>query len=80
MQGPEKNSYKEFDNEIPAGRKFPFPPPLNFSNGPSLTRFLPMAEVAEVEDSEVTIDCVAIFYEEGKISLDAEFRVKKNGL
>ena len=39
-----------------------------------------MAEVAEVEDSEVIIDCVAIFYEEGKISLDAEFRVKKNGL
>ena len=38
MQGPEKNSYKEFDNEkkIPAARKSP---PLlhNFSNGPSLT-------------------------------------------
>ena len=38
-----------------------------------------MAEVAEVEDGEVIIDCVAIFYEEGKggehyrkkISLDA---------
>ena len=28
MQGPEKNSYKEFDNEkkIPAARKFPSPP------------------------------------------------------
>ena len=25
-----------------------------------------MAEVAEVEDGEVTIDCVAIFYEESK--------------
>ena len=37
MQGPEKNSYKEFDNEkkIPAARKSP--PPHNFSNGPSLT-------------------------------------------
>ena len=37
MQGPEKNSYKEFDNE----KKFlrlensPLPPP-NFSNDPSL--------------------------------------------
>ena len=29
MQGPEKNSYKEFDNEkkIPAARKFPSPAP-----------------------------------------------------
>ena len=26
---------------------------------------LPMAEVAEIEDGEVIIDCVAIFYEEG---------------
>ena len=38
MQGPEKNSYKEFDNE----KKFlqlenSPPPPHNFSNGPSLT-------------------------------------------
>ena len=37
MQGPEKNSYKEFDNE----KKFlqlenSPPPPHNFSNGPSL--------------------------------------------
>ena len=31
-----------------------------------LTRFLTMAEVAEVEDGEVIIDCVAMFYEEGK--------------
>ena len=33
MQGPEKNSYKEFDNEkkIPAARKFPSPPhPITF--------------------------------------------------
>ena len=30
-----------------------------------LTRFLTMAEVAEVEDGVVIIDCVAIFYEEG---------------
>ena len=30
-----------------------------------LTCFLTMAEVAEVEDGVVTIDCVAIFYEEG---------------
>ena len=31
-----------------------------------LTRFLTMTEVAEVEDGKVIIDCVAIFYEEGK--------------
>ena len=31
-----------------------------------LTRFLIMAEVAEVEDGMVIIDCVAIFYEEGE--------------
>ena len=38
MQGPEKNSYNECDNEKkkPAARKFPSPP-HNFSNGPSLT-------------------------------------------
>ena len=30
------------------------------------TRFLTMAEVAEVEDGVVIIDCVAIFYEEGE--------------
>ena len=42
MPWPEKNSYKEFDNEknIPAARKFPFPPPpitfLMVSNGPTL--------------------------------------------
>ena len=40
MQGPEKNSYKEFDNEkkIPAARKSPPPLPHNFSNGPSLIK------------------------------------------
>ena len=43
MQGPEKNSYKEFDNE----KKFlrlensPPPPPHNFSNGLSLKDRLP---------------------------------------
>ena len=31
-----------------------------------LTRFLTMAEVDEVEDGVVIIDCVAIFYEEGE--------------
>ena len=31
-----------------------------------LTRFLTMAEVSEVEDGVVIIDCVAIFYEEGE--------------
>ena len=31
-----------------------------------LTRFLTMAEVAEVEGGMVIIDCVAIFYEEGE--------------
>ena len=30
-----------------------------------LTRFLTLAEVAEVEDGVVIIDCVAIVYEEG---------------
>ena len=56
-----------------------------------LTRFLTMAEVALVQDGqdgEVIIDCVAIFYEEGKggeiiarkISFDAGFQVQKNGL
>ena len=31
-----------------------------------LTRFLTLAEVAEVEDGVVIIDCVAILYEEGE--------------
>ena len=31
-----------------------------------LTRFLTMAEIAEVEDGVVIIGCVAIFYEEGE--------------
>ena len=31
-----------------------------------LTCFLTMAEVAEVEDGVVIIDCLAIFYEEGE--------------
>ena len=31
-----------------------------------LTRFFTMAEVAEVEDGVVIIDCVAIFYQEGE--------------
>ena len=31
-----------------------------------LTRFLTMAEVAEVGDGVVIIDCVASFYEEGE--------------
>ena len=31
-----------------------------------LTRFVTMAEDAEVEDGVVIIDCVAIFYEEGE--------------
>ena len=31
-----------------------------------LTCFLTVAEVAEVEDGVVIIDCVAIFYEEGE--------------
>ena len=51
-----------------------------------LTRFLTVAEVAEVEDGVVIIDCVAIFYEEGeggehyatRISLDVVFRELKN--
>ena len=51
-----------------------------------LTSFLTVAEVAEVEDGVVIIDCVAIFYEEGeggehyatRISLDVVFRELKN--
>ena len=31
-----------------------------------LTRFVTIAEVAEVGDGVVIIDCVAVFYEEGK--------------
>ena len=31
-----------------------------------LTRFLTMAEVSEVEDGVVIIDCLAIFHEEGE--------------
>ena len=38
--------------------------PVPVIRGP--TRFLTMAEVAEVEDGVIIIDCVAIFYEEGK--------------
>ena len=42
-----------------------------------LTRFLmiTMAEAGEVEDGEVIIDCVAIFYEEGQ---GGEHHRKKN--
>ena len=55
---------------------------------PGLTRFLTVAEVAEVEDGVVIIDCVAIFYEEGeggehyatRINLDVEFQELKNTL
>ena len=38
MQGAEKNSYKEFDNEkkFPRLENSPPPPPHNFSNGRSL--------------------------------------------
>ena len=40
-----------------------------------LTRFLKMAEVAEVEDGVVIIACVAIFYEKGE---GGEYYRKKN--
>ena len=51
-----------------------------------LTRFLTMAEAAEVEDGVVIIDYVAIFHEEAKeakatrISLNVGFRGLKNVL
>ena len=53
-----------------------------------LTRFLTMAEVAEVEDSVVIIDCVAIFMKRAKeaniiatgIRLNVGFRELKNAL
>ena len=37
MLRPEKNSYKEFDDEKKFLRLENSPPPHNFSNGPSLT-------------------------------------------
>ena len=41
MLWPKKNSYKEFDNEKNScGSKTPPLPPNNFSNGPSLNRFV----------------------------------------
>ena len=40
-----------------------------------LTRFLTMAEVAEVEDGLVIIECVAMFYEEGE---GGEYYSKRN--
>ena len=40
MLWPEKNSYKEFDNEKKFLRLENSPPPHNFSNGPSLTYVL----------------------------------------
>ena len=40
-----------------------------------LARFLTKAEVAEVEDGVVIIDCVAIFYKEGE---GGEHYYKKN--
>ena len=39
MQGPEKNSYKEFGNEKKFMQVENSPPPHNFSNGPSLKAF-----------------------------------------
>ena len=39
-------------------------PPVPVIRG--FKRFLTMSEVAEVEDGVVSIDCVAIFYEEGE--------------
>ena len=42
MQGPEKNSYKAFDNEkkfLRLENSLP-PPPHNFFNGPSLSLIL----------------------------------------
>ena len=47
MQGPEKNSYKEFDNEKKFLQLENSPPPHNFSNGPSLMRYGVDASVAE---------------------------------
>ena len=44
MQGPEKNSYKEFDNEKKFLQLENSPPPHNFSNGPSLIRLLFLCE------------------------------------
>ena len=39
MLWSKKNSYKEFDNEKKFLRLENSPPPLNFSNGPSLIMF-----------------------------------------
>ena len=40
MLWPKKNSCKEFDNEKEFLRLENSPPPRNFSNGPSLKRFV----------------------------------------
>ena len=45
-----------------------------------LTLFLTIAEVAEIEDGVVIIDCVAIFYEEGKGGKHYRNKVKRENL
>ena len=47
MLWPKKDLYKEFDNEKnSAAKKFPSPPPYNFSNGPSLKRRLSLSNAS----------------------------------
>ena len=54
MQGPEKNSYNEFDNEKKFLRLENPPPPYNFSNGPSLLRSLALGQQIKVIINTVT--------------------------
>ena len=55
MQGPEKNSYKEFDNEKKFLQLENSPPPHNFSNGPSLNEGVLMPTEEKSTDSKA--DC-----------------------
>ena len=54
MQGPEKNSYNEFDNEKKFLRLENSPPLHNFSNGPSLLRSLALGQQIKVIINTVT--------------------------
>ena len=54
MQGPEKSSYNEFDNEKKFLRLENSPPLHNFSNGPSLLRSLALGQQIKVIINTVT--------------------------
>ena len=68
MLWPKTTSYKEFDDEkkISAARKFPSPPPHNFSNGPSLSSIVMLLKLdnltRNVRLSEVLRTWIEFFY------------------